>query len=187
MGAAAGAGLSLVGGLIQGIGSSEGTQAQAAQMYAQAGQVIAQGAVTARDYSNQAAIDRRQAILLEQSGSYDAARAVEKGKGLTSTQVAGYGANGLALSGSVADVIKSTGKAAGLDVSNMRYGIEANVKGERIMGNVYQTRALDTLKMAGAEALDLVSGAKKVGSSAIFSFVSPLINAGGTVLKSSFS
>ncbi len=187
MGAAVAGVLGIGGALIQGIGAANATQAQAAQMYASAGRAIAQGAVTARDYANQAAIDNRQAKLLEQQGSYDAARATTKGMQLTGAQVAGYGSNGIALSGSVADVIKSTGKQSGLDIMGMRYGVSANVQGERIMSSVYNTRALDTLHLAGAEALDMVSGAKNAASSATFAFVAPLLGAGGTLLKSAFA
>lgn len=187
MGAGVGIALGIGGSILQGIGASRANSAQAAQMYAQAGQVIGQGVVTARDEVNQASIDGRQAKLLEQQGSYDAARATEKGRQLISGQAAGYAANGIALSGSVADVIKSTGTAAGRDLAGMRYGVTANVQNERAMVSVYNTRALDTLHLAGAEALDLVQGAKNVASSSVLSFIAPIINAGGTALKASFA
>lgn len=181
------AALTIGGAVISGIGGAKQNAAQAQSLYAQAGQIIAQGAVNAQDLSNESALHTRQARLLRISGSYDAARATEKGEGLIATQAAGEASNGIALSGSIADMVRQTGEQAGMDLGAMRFGAKANVQNEQLLTNVYRKKAITTLQLAGAEALDLVKGAKKVSDSSIFSFVSPIINAGGTVLNSSFA
>jgi hypothetical protein len=95
-----GTALGLFGGaLCKGIGAAKSTNAQAAQMYAEAGRTIAQGAATAQDYSNEAALHNRQAKLLRVSGAYDAARAVEKGDQLIGSQEAGFASNGFPAQG----------------------------------------------------------------------------------------
>lgn len=182
-----GAALSIGGAVISGIGGSKQNAAQAQSMYAQAGQIIAQGAVNAQDLSNEATLHARQAALLRISGSYDAARATEKGEGLIATQAAGEASNGIALSGSIADMVRQTGESAGMDLGAMRFGAKANINNEALLASVYKKRAVTTLQLAGAEAADLVKGAKSVKNSAIFSFVSPIIAAGGTALNSSFA
>lgn len=156
-------------------------------MYAEAGRIIAQGAVTAQDYSNEGTLHNRQARLLTIQGSYDAARATEKGEQLISTQAAGEASNGIALSGSIADMVRQTGESAGMDITAMRFGAKANIQNERLLQTVYKQRAVTTLHLAGAEALDMVKGAKNVAGSALFNFITPIIGAGGTLLKSSFA
>lgn len=187
MGAGLGTALSLGGALIQGIGAAKGTNAQAAQMYAQAGQVIAQGASTAKDFSDEATLHARQARLLRTQGSYDAARATEKGEQFTAAQEGAVSSNGFALSGSIADMVKTSAEGAGLDISSMRYGATMATRNEQILNTVYKGRAIKTLQLAGAEALDMVKGAKSIAGSAALAFAAPLINAGGTALKSSFA
>lgn len=187
MGGAAGIGLSLFGSVIQGIGAAKGANAQAAQMYAEAGRVIAQGASTALDLSNEAALHGRQSRLLRIQGSYDAARASDKGEQITASQEAGYTGNGFALSGSIADMVKTTAESAGLDIATMRFGSRLGVRNEQILSSVYRGRAVRTLKLAGAEAADMVSGAKNVAGSAALAFAAPIVGAGGTLLKSSFA
>lgn len=177
----------LAGGLIQGIGAARSANAQAAQMYAEAGRTLAQGASTAQDLSDESVLHARQARLLRIQGSVDAARATEKGHQLTAAQEAGYASNGFALSGSIADMVKTTAESAGLDIATMRFGAGVASRNEQILSRVYKGRAVRTLRLAGAEAADMVSGAKSVAGSAALAFAAPIINAGGTVLKSSFA
>jgi hypothetical protein len=44
-----------------------------------------------------------------------------------------------------------------------------------------------TLKLAGAEALDMVKGAKNIADSATLAFAAPIIGGFGTALKSGFA
>lgn len=187
MGAGIGLALGLGGAVLQGIGAAKATNSQAAQMYAEAGRTLAQGAVTARDYADEAALHNRQSKLLRISGAYDAARATEKGEQLISSQEAGSVSNGFALKGSIADMVRTTGESAGLDIATMRYSSRAGVQNEEIMRKVYLGKAVTTLHLAGAEALDMVKGAKNIADSATLAFITPIIGAGGTALKSSFA
>ncbi len=187
MGAGIGAAFGLIGAVVQGVGAAKQVKANAAQMYAQAAQVIAQGASTALDYSNEAALHDRQGRLLRISGSHDAALAVEKGHALTAAQEGGYAGNGFALKGSIADIVKTTAQSAGLDIATMRFGAQAGLRNEEILRNVYRGRATRTLRLAGAEAADMVSGAKSIAKSATLAFAAPIIAGGASVLKSSFA
>lgn len=187
MGAGIGLALGLGGAVLQGIGAAKATNAQAAQMYAEAGRVVAQGAASALDLSNEAALHQRQGRLLRVSGAYDAARATEKGEQLIAAQEAGSVSNGFQLKGSIADMIKNTGASAGLDIATMRYSSKQGVKNEEILNKVYLAKSVTTLHLAGAEALDMVSGANKIAGSATLAFIAPIIGAGGTALKSSFA
>lgn len=187
MGGAVGGLLTVGSAVLQGIGAAKGANAQAAQMYAEAGRVIAQGASTAQDLANEAALHNRQAKLLRIQGSYDAARATEKGEQFTAAQEAGVTGNGFALSGSIADMVKTSAESTGLDIATMRFGAGLGVKNERLLAKVYTDKSVKTLKLAGAEALDMVRGAKSVAGSATLAFAAPIIGAGGTLLKSSFA
>ncbi len=215
--------LGLAGGLIQGIGAAgaakanaaqilaqsieraAGIKGQAAQMYAESARTLAQGKITAGDYADEAALHDRQAQLLRVSGSYDAARATEKGVQLTSAQQGGFAANGLAVKGSIADLVKTTAQSAGLDIRTSRYGATMGVRNEQLIAKVNRKRSVDTLHIAGQTARDLARGAaltslsgdmalssgaqaaKAAGDSASLAFLGPIISAGGSVLRSSFA
>ncbi len=215
--------LGLAGGLIQGIGAANqakanaaqilaqsieraaGIKGQAAQMYADSARTIAQGKITAGDFADEAALHDRQATLLRISGSYDAARATEKGVQLTAAQEGGYAANGLAVRGSIADLVQTTAESAGMDIRATRFGATMGVRNEQLVAKVNRKRAVDTLHIAGQTARDLERGAalislsgdmalasgaeaaKTAGDAASLAFLGPILSAGASVLRSKFS
>lgn len=98
-------GFMIAGAVIQGVGSAMGAANQATS------------------YGMQAAMDERQAKLEREKGSYEGARATERGQQAVGKVVAGAAASGLNPStGTTKEMVIQTGESAGLDVAAIRYG-----------------------------------------------------------------
>lgn len=119
--------LPIVAGVISGIGS-------------------AMGALQARAQSKaQEALGKRQAALETQSSVYETQRTQEQLGRVAGAQRAGFAANGLALSGSAADVIEDSATEGALDVAairwnsgiktdNLRYGAKIDAMNAKAAG-----------------------------------------------------
>ena len=144
--------LGIGGAVVQGIGAVQSANTQAANQRIQ-------GDAATRD-----------ANLLRETGAYEGARAVERGKQLIGRQVAGFASRGISpATGSALDVISKTGEDISLDIAASRYGTQRAVENDQSRARVAYQNAAD------------------IQSSAPFAFIAPIINAGATFMRGAYA
>lgn len=173
------AGVNVVGRIVQGISASNqvkeaGEQARLAAVnqarsYARQAQYAAKdilrtGEVQAENYLTQAAIHDRQASLIRAKGSYDAARMTEAGRKVIGGQVASFASSGVALTGTVADVVRSTGESVAMDIAAARLSTRIGWENEVILGTINRENARDTIKYAEEAAVDAIKYGKEAAA-----------------------
>lgn len=209
------AGVGLAGSVLQGMSASNqvkeaGEQAELAakgqakgyvrQARYTAKDILRQGEVQAKNYLTQAALHDRQAALTRIKGSYDADRMTEAGRRVIGSQVASFSASGIAITGTIADVVRSTGESAAMDIAANRLGTRIGWENEVILKKINKKNARDTLKFAEDAAIDALQFGKKAaadtlkfGAAAAASanraapaaFISPVIEGVGNFVSSS--
>lgn len=132
--------LPIISGIVSGIGAAMAAKNQQASLDAQA------------------AFKKRQAGMEIMSGGYKASRTQDAVNRTTGSQRAGFAANGLALTGSAADVIIDTETEGQLDIAAIRWN--SNLASDNLK---YQAK-IDRMN------------AKAAGKSAPFAFAAPVIN-----------
>lgn len=170
------AGVNVVGRIVQGISASSqvrqaGEQARLAaesqaRSYARQAQYAAKdilrtGEVQAKNYLTQAAIHERQASLIREKGSYDAARMTETGRKVIGSHIASFAASGIALTGTVADVVRSTGESVAMDIAAARLSTRIGWDNEVVLATINKKNARDTIKYAEEAAVDAIRYGKE--------------------------
>lgn len=139
------------GAVVQGISAYQGYQTQAA------------------NYRAEAAAATRDAEYQREVGSYEGARAAERGRQVIGRQVAGYAASGISPStGTAADTIARTGADIGLDIAASRYGTKAAIENSQ-----YKARVA-------------TYNAGQAAAAAPIAFASPILSAGATYLRGAY-
>lgn len=209
------AGVNVVGRIIQGVSASKqveqaGEQAllaakSQARSYARQAQYAAKdilrtGEVEAKNYLTQAAIHDRQATLIRAKGSYDAARMTESGRKVIGGQVASFASSGVALTGTVAEVVRSTGESIAMDIGAARLSTRIGWDNEIVLSTINKKNARDTIKYAEEAAVDAIKYGKeaaadvmKYGTAAAgnanrattVAFASPVIQGAGEFISTS--
>lgn len=139
--------LGLIGSVVSGIGAKASADQEAA------------------NYRSQAAAQRRQAGIITTTGAYQAQRKQEEiDRNLGSTRAA-YGASGIALSGSAADVLDESATEGALDVAAIRWNAGMEADTQRHNARVSEASA-KAAKRAGTIGLitPIISGVAKFGS-----------------------
>ncbi len=139
-------GLGLVGGLLQGIGGAQQREANAATLEMR-------NSAISRDINAE-----------EQSTAYTiAAKRVEIAKTQGRAR-AGYAANGLALSGSAAEVLRDSAVEGDLDVAAIRWNSETKIGGMRYEQEINSRNAGEERAAAPlAFVTPIISGAARFG------------------------
>ncbi len=120
--------LPIIGGIISGIGAAVGAAGQAA------------------GHKADAAMQRRQMRIEHETGAYEGARTSDGVKRVLGQARSSAAANGLAIGGSVADVIDESAQEGALDVAAIRWN-----SGIRVDNANYRARVSDmNAKIAGA-------------------------------------
>ena len=126
---------------------------------------IAQGAAAASatntraaNQDTQAQLQDRQAGVEEEAGAYEAARLSENVARAIGDQRAQYAANGIALTGSAADVINESALEGALDVEAIRWNSDIRADNLRMEAKVSRSNAADTRSSAGLRFLTPVLG-----------------------------
>ena len=177
----AAAGIGLAGSVIQGIGAAKQASAAASQAK-EAGEQQArayernarfqavdfrrQAKVNARNFINQSAIHKRQAELERIKGSYDAARMTEKGRQIVGNQIAAFASSGIALEGTIADVVHKTGESIALDIAAARFGSSVAIENEGILARINKENAKLALKYGEQQAQDSIQYGKEAAEDA---------------------
>ena len=208
------AGIGLAGSVIQGIGAAKQASAaaanekrageQQARAYErnaayQAVDFRRKAKVDARNFLNQSAIHKRQADLERIKGSYDAARMTEKGRQIVGNQIAAFASSGLALEGTIADVVHKTGESVALDIAAARFSANIAIENEGILARINKQNAKLALKYGEQQARDALrygkeaaADAREYGANAAaaarstigFAFAAPVISGIGTFANS---
>lgn len=159
-----------------------------------------QAKTQARNFLDQAAVHERQAELERVKGSYDVARMTEKGRGIIGGQIASFASSGIALTGSIAEVVHSTGESIGLDIAAARFGTRVSVENEGILARINRRNARDALKYGEEAASDAIQFGKEAArdartygatasaaarSAVGLAFAAPVISGVGTFISSS--
>lgn len=209
------AGVGLAGRVIQGMGASAqvreaGKQAELAakgqargyirQARYTARDLLRQGEVSAKNYLTQAAIHERQAALTRVKGSYDAARMTEASKRVIGSQVSSFAASGIAVTGTIADVVRSTGESAAMDIAANRLGTRIGWENEVILKKINRKNARDAIRFSEEAAIDALKFGKEAAEDALkfgaaaaasanraapLAFISPVIQGAGEFVSSS--
>lgn len=119
--------------------------------------IIRQTRVQAKSYLTQANIHERQAELVRVQGSYDATRMTESARRVIGGQVASFAASGVAVSGTIADVVRSTGESAALDIAAARLSTRISWENERLLEGINRENARDVLKYGKEAAKDTMT------------------------------
>lgn len=210
----AGSLVGLIGSVIQGVGAASSISNQAkdqllaaehqAQQYLrnarfQAQQYQRESVVTARNLITQAVIHERQARLEREKGSYDSARMTERGRQVIGAQVAAYGDSGIAIEGTIAQVVRHSGESAALDIAATRHGARVAEENQMISYRINRRNARLALRYGdqNAEAAlrygrEAAADARKYGVTAAastmsampFAVAAPIIAGVGTFLGS---
>ena len=142
--------LQIIGAVVSGVAAFAGMQRDAASARAQGD------------------IHKRQEVLERNKGSYESARLLERGRRLLGRQIAGFSANGIAISGTARNVVESTGTDLAMDVAARRYGASVASENESMLAKVnYQN-------------------ARSISAAAPLAFLAPVIQGTGTFLKSAY-
>lgn len=155
--------------IVQGIGASRqlndaadaeeraakhGARAAIRQSQFSAKDILRQTRVQAKNYLTQAAIHERQATLTRIQGSYDATRMTEAARRVVGGQVAAFASSGVAVSGTIADVVRSTGESAAMDIAAARLSTRITWENEVIQKDINRRNAKDILKYGQEAARD---------------------------------
>lgn len=141
-------GLGLVGGLLQGVGASQ------------------QRETNAQNYElRNEAIDRDIQVQ-KYTSAYEIAAVRQKVAKTQGAARAGYAANGLALSGSAAEVLEDSAIEGDLDVATIRWNSKTKIAGMRFEQSVNSYNAEQERAGAGlAFVTPIISGAARFGGS----------------------
>lgn len=140
--------LSLIGGVISGIGAMQQAKAAAASEQAQA---------EAR---------RRQALIDQDSGAYKAQQQQRQVDRVLGKQRAGFLSSGISLSGSATDVIEESAMEGALDVAAIRWNSQVSADNERYNAKINDMNAKNARASAPIAFLaPVLSGVAKFGSS----------------------
>ncbi len=141
-------GLGLLGGVLQGAGAAQQRETNAATLEMRNAAISRD--ITAEEYSSAYQIAAKRVDIAKTQGK---ARA-------------GYAANGLALSGSAADVLRDSAIEGDLDVAAIRWNSETKIGGMRYEQDVNTHNAAEERGAAGlAFVTPIISGAARFGGS----------------------
>jgi len=175
----ASAAVGIAGAVISGIGRKQQIDSQARlekkQAKNQARQYGRQGRYAARDirrtaearaldFLTQSAIHARQALLERVRGAWNAARLGERGTRIIGAATAGYGDSGIAIAGTVADVVSSTAAEIGKDIAATRLSTRIASENETILAGVSRRDARRTLELGEASAKDALRYGKEAAA-----------------------
>jgi hypothetical protein len=156
--------------------------------------------VQAKNYLTQAAVHERQATLTRLKGSYDAARMTERGRSIIGGQVAAFAASGVAVSGTIAEVVRSTGESVAMDIAASRLGTRIGWENEVMLQRINKKNAKDTIKYGNEAAKDAIKFGNEAAKDALkfgaaagasaqkatpIAFLSPVIEGAGNFVSSS--
>lgn len=113
----------IAGSVIQGVGAAQASKANAASMEARA------------------VMNDRQAELEAETGEYEAARLREVITRALGGQRAAYAANGIALTGSAAEIIHQTAMEGALDVEAIRWNSQLRQDNQKYEGRINRANA----------------------------------------------
>lgn len=140
--------LSIIGGIVSGIGAMQQANAAAASEQAQA---------EAR---------RRQAVIDQDSGAYKAQQQQRQVDRVLGRQRASFLSSGVALSGSAAEVIDESAMEGALDVAAIRWNSQLSADNERYNAKINDMNAANARAAAPiAFITPVLSGVAKFGSS----------------------
>jgi hypothetical protein len=128
--------ISLVGGVIQGIGASK---AAASQAEAQAANQM-QEAENARAAAD---AQRREAAIAQTTGAYKAQRKQDEIDRALGAQRAAYAGSGVALTGTPELVISESATEGALDLAAIRWGTQAETDSKRYNAGNYERSAVN--------------------------------------------
>lgn len=213
-GPVASAAVGIAGAVVSGIGRAKQIEAASkqekkaaehqAREYLRQGRYAAkdirrQAKSTAYDFLVQASIHDRQKVLERVRGSYNAARLGEQGKRVLGGQVAAFGSSGIAIEGTIADVVRSTGEEVAKDIAATRFSTRIASENEAILADVNRKNARRAIRQGEASAKDALKYAeeaakdtRKMGvtagaairSGAGISIAAPVISQVGTMISS---
>lgn len=162
--------------ILQGIGASrqlsdaaeaeeraakQGARSAIRQSQFSARDILRQTRVQAQNYLTQSAIHDRQAELTRIQGSYDATRMTEAARRVVGGQVAAFASSGVAVSGTIAEVVRSTGESAALDIAAARLSTRIAWQNEVIQRDINRRNAKDILKYGKEAAADTLKYGKQ--------------------------
>jgi hypothetical protein len=127
---------------------------------------LRQTRVQAKSYLTQAAIHERQAQLVRMQGSYDAARMTESAKRVVGGQIAAFSSSGIAVTGTIADVVRSSGESAALDIAAARLSTRISWQNEKILEGINRQNAKDILKYGKEAAADTLKYGRQAAKDA---------------------
>lgn len=140
--------LGLIGGIVSGIGAFMGAQAQA------------------QSYRAEAAYQQRQAQMEREAGSYEAAQKQDQLRRLIGAQIAGYAANGLAITGSPLGAIQSSAKEGAKDIAAIRYGSRVRENNSLDQASISRMNATNASRAAPIAFLSpVIQSATRLGGS----------------------
>lgn len=113
-----------------------------------AGGQLLNGMQQAQGYQQQAAFQRRQAVMEGQRGAYEAARTQEQNDRKLASMRGSYLSEGIALEGSPSEVIADSATQASLDEQAIKYG--ARVRAGNLQFEAQQSRDNAGRAMTGA-------------------------------------
>ena len=207
-------GASALGAALRGIGAAQARASQAKQEERaakhQAREYIRQSRFAAKDirrtarstaidFLTQANIHDRQKILERNRGAYNVARLSERGERIIGEQVAAFSSSGLALSGTIAEVVQSTAGEIAKDIASTRYSTVIASENEAILAKINRKNARRAIRYGEASAKDALKYGKqaakdtlKLGSAAGvairqgsgIAIAAPVIETAGTFLGS---
>lgn len=134
--------------------AKQGARSAIRQSQFSARDILRQTKVQAKNYLTQSAIHERQATLVRIQGSYDATRMTEAARRVVGGQVAAFASSGVAVSGTIAEVVRSTGESAALDIAAARLSTRIAWENEVIQRDVNRRNAKDILKYGKEAAAD---------------------------------
>lgn len=128
--------------------------------------IVRQTRVQAKSYLTQANIHERQAELVRVQGSYDATRMTEAARRVVGGQVASFAASGVAVSGTIADVVRSTGESAALDIAAARLSTRISWENEKLLEGINRENARDVLRYGKEGAKDTMKYGRQAAADA---------------------
>lgn len=129
--------------------------------------ILRQTKVQAQNYLTQANIHERQAELTRVQGSYDATRMTESARRVVGGQIASFAASGVAVSGTIADVVRSTGESAALDIAAARLSTRIAWENETLLKGINRKNATDVLKYGEEAAADTIKFGRQSAKDAL--------------------
>lgn len=128
-----------------------------------------QAKTQAANYKAQELAAKRDAEILREKGAFEGERRIERGKQLIGRQVASYASSGIAPStGTPLTTVVSTGADIQLDIAGSRWGYARDIEND-----LYRAKVANL-------------NYKSANSAAPLAFITPVLNAGATFLRSGF-